>query len=292
MGLRDWKIDHTGSTTVLNLYFWDANGPDLDFPIESYEVEALSADKLTLKRLDDSGSLEGDETDYARIRNAVEEANMDFSLSGKDREEQCAHILSGEVTDYPVPLPITCESPILPGGDSLQFAFDAYGSLTVRDGQTIVCRIGSDNTDVLDSNAGPFLASDVFALQDVTYDGYKDIAIRSSAGAYNSTVDYYAYDPVKKAFDCSAPFFEAENPEINAKDRTITSEDLINATGAGYDQKAYQFEHGSYVEIAEETQYPISGTGANQPGYRHVVRELKDGAWATTTDELLPGTDF
>jgi len=210
-----------------------------------------------------------------------------------DKEGQCEHILSGEPIDYPVPLPITCESPISPAGDPFQFAFDANGGLTVYHGKTVVCQLTDDDTDILDvNNASPFITEGVFKLQDVTYDGYKDIAIQSSQGAYNWTFDYYAYDPVKKSFDCGAPLLEAVNPTVDTRDQTITSNDLGRGLGDMYLINTYAFEHGAYVKVADESQDIVSDQDASPVEYEHIAHELKNGAWATTTDEILSETDL
>ncbi|MEY2664756.1 MAG: hypothetical protein RIT04_564 [Candidatus Parcubacteria bacterium] len=180
-------------------------------------------------------------------------------------------------------------------------------STTVIEGGDFVRYVGLTDEIRLDINGN------LMSLKDVTYDGYPDLAVRYSAGAYNFFYDYYAYDPKTHNFSPDPIVFDRlgmesdsvygdnnvdiVNPEIDPINKTITSHMLGRGMGDIYQRETYQLTGKKYVLIKSESQNIINETDyskddVNTPStYRRITFERKNGVMATTSDVILNEED-
>ena len=310
-GLFNWNISTDDSGfNVIN--FTDLTDDTVD---HTYKVVSISSTTLMLDEVSSYDASITSKT-YTRIRSASDEQAKQLYLSGQDHDIQCTKIMSGDDTDYPVLLPITCDASVKQGEAPLHFTFTDQGNIEVRRGTDLIFNLDQHESNALDvpdilsasGYQGPFIDTSAVTLEDVTFDGYKDLAVKISTGAYNFTYNYFPYDPVTKTFskrqlfnahpeiavnspqniiNTSEDFYGITNPEINTKARTITSNDLGRGIGDIYENRTYVFQNGEYVLTEIESQDMTSDIDATTTTYQHTVRQFKNGAWATTSDETL-----
>ena len=188
----------------------------------------------------------------------------------------CEAVFSGSNVAYVDSLgldfPLTCDRVIRSGQAPLRFIIQADGTVLIgRDGQ-ITFRVASDET-------GERLAwAEGIYLQDVTYDGYADLIFLNVAGAYNSSYDFYAYNPKTQTFDHER-LLTATNYSFNDVARTITSYYKGRGVGDIYTAETYLFENGKYGLIKTVVQDIVSEADANIENdiYERVTMERRNG---------------
>ncbi len=91
-----------------------------------------------------------------------------------------------------------------------------------------------------------------FILQDVTYDGYKDMILEKpdSSGAYNIAYEVIAFDPISGTYIHKPLLDSIENPAFHISARTF-NQSMINHNPPGStDLGTYKFENGKYICIS------------------------------------------
>ena len=294
--LHDWSIEKQDDQTILNEDLFGAS--DTDMPTDRYVIQTLTNDQLVLAATHDSDGtavIDASATPmrFVRVKSAAEEISVSLEPTGSEKDALCAHVIEGTLADYPILLPITCPVSVGATGPVLDITITRDGAVEARrDGKLIFDQTSEEGagTDILGLSSGPFLLNDswdgAIKLEDVTYDGYKDLAIRSSSGAYNAAYDYYPFDPKKGTF-ASTSMLEATNPSVDAKTRTISSHDLGRGIGDIFSNKTYHFEDGAYKLVRDEEQDTLNYDSSFDGPHRHFIRDLKNGKWATTTDEII-----
>lgn len=114
----------------------------------------------------------------------------------------------------------------------------------------------------------------------------------ASAGAYNFTYQYYAYDLTTGRYATRA-LLEATNPEVDTKTHTIT--DYFKGRGLGdlYTENTYHYENGRYVLVRQESQdFWDNENFEESSGYTHVVSVLRDGKMVEILREHLTHQDL
>ncbi len=323
--LETWRIAEDDSGLYLETYFWNSSKDD--YSIDSdYQIISISSTTLVVREVPtmytqtpDIGSATGSPVIFTRVRSAQEEYDQSLVLNAKERAIVCPQIMSGDFTDIYVPLPITCDAAVSTGGELLHFTFTQEGDIEVRRGNNLIFDLTShekDSSMVPDillrlGERGPFLdtISNPITLADVTYDGYKDLAVKTSTGVYNFTYNYFAYDPAQGTFikkslfvnpadstsntaSSSYVFGGITNPAIDLHNRTITSSSLGRGLGDIFYNETYHFQNGKYVLVKIENQDLTGGYDTATSTYLHTIRDFKNGSWATTTNEIIKSSSL
>jgi len=293
--IDQWTLTTTNGTSTLNQYSYGSSiTASTTQPLASYIVR-FSGNNMTIQSTDGPSAKP---VEYVRVRSAQQEQQLDFLRTGAQTAQACSDILNGTGNGPQVLLPISC--PFSIGGNAGQAVLSIDATDTVRivqngrlifyspneqyGGEDAANATSSNNLDV---GIGPFLIAGFgLAFDDVTYDGDKDIAILVSAGAYDFTYDYYAYDPGTGAYSSDA-ILTATNPQIDPKARTITSDSLGRGLGDIYDAQTYQFGNGKYTLVREETQDTVDPSGDTSSGYIHKVWVLQRGKMVLTQQTKL-----
>ncbi len=133
---------------------------------------------------------------------------------------------------------------------------------------------GSSFTDYV-AHDGSLIPGSI-TFEDVTFDGYKDIVLLYSAGAYNFTYLYFAYDPYTESFE-SKPLLEATNPDFDREAKTITSYTKGRGIGDIFVTTTYAYEDGAYFPMREISQDFLGEWDTEKPSYAYIVRERQGG---------------
>jgi hypothetical protein len=232
-----------------------------------------------------------------RARSAEEEAQLDFSRTPAEEAAACDDLLNGNSDGSEILLPVRCPFDIGNGAGSAVLSIDATDTIRILQNDRLLffspndldqSASTSNYINNIESGSGPFVEPGMaLQLQDVTYDGYKDLAVLDSAGAYNFTYDYYAYDPKTGSY-MGDPIVSATNPTVDTTARTITSQFLGRGIGDIYDDETYQFENGQYVLVREESQDFADQTSYDgNAGYRRKVWALQNGKMVLTQNAFL-----
>lgn len=257
--LQLWKISSSSSEGLAIetfAYGTSTNG----YPFDRETIHFVTPDKIVVRSNFDDGSTYVEQT-FLRSRSASEEAAMDFARTAEQTQALCDEVLAGSSTERTSTLlPLSCAADIGPRDDPATFTFGADGSLTVKSGDRVILELheadpladdASNTVDLIDSggSSGPFLNNfGAFTLQDVTFDGYKDIAVLTNQGAYNQSYDYYAFNPRNGVYD-PEPIVSATNPYFDPAARTITDFNKGRGIGDIYTANTYHFENGAYVLV-------------------------------------------
>ncbi len=292
-----WKTA-TSSTNALSIGVF-AYGTTTDDTLPDKEnISFITPDKIVIHS-HDFGSSYLEQT-FVRARSASEEAAMDFTRTAVENQALCDGLLNGSSTEQTnMLLPISCTASIGPGADAVTFDFAVDGSLTVTNGGKTILALhtgdpfaddASDTVDfILDGgSSGPFLNNfGVFSLHDVTFDGYKDIEALESAGAYNFTYSYYAFNPKTGVFD-PTPIVTAVNGGFDPAARTITSFDKGRGIGDIYESDTYHFQNGRYVLVERDIQDVRDQTNYDTSlGYVYTVEKLINGKMSLVKKSYL-----
>ncbi|MDR0287594.1 MAG: DUF5050 domain-containing protein [Clostridiales bacterium] len=120
-------------------------------------------------------------------------------------------------------------------------------------------------------------------VEDVNFDGYKDIIlIKSISGAINTTYYYcWLWDTKSSSFIASESFEEIANPTVDGKNHCIVTE---SSNGAAYSIRyIYNFINGEFV-LTNQLNTSILLDGS----YNFVEKKLTNGEMETVRDETLP----
>lgn len=195
----------------------------------------------------------------------------------------CETFLGGELVEEGVLLPLLCDVSLSAQGPTITIAISKEGELSVtRNGATIFSPQDEwfREATFLDFDETKALPMSI-VLQDVTYDGYLDIALSPSVGAYQRGYDYFPYDPEKGSFQGDS-LLTATEAFIQVEDRTIRS--LTKGRGLGdiYTASIYHFENGKYELVWEQIQVWEESTDRK-------VREFQDGMYVRDTRKRVNG---
>ncbi len=207
----------------------------------------------------------------------------------------CGSFLKGEFpkSGEKFTLPFSCGVSLGAGEPIIAFEFRADGTFSVvRDGKEIFSPSDTefDRVDLRTATSSDteILPQSVI-LQDVTYDGYLDIAFSPNWGASNRSYDYFAYNPTKKAFDTEALLSGVTYGQVNTEKRTIRGKNV----GEDYTDQTFLFEKGSYVLVREEEarrEYVFNAEGEVIDLFRlRILRERINGKLVETKREIIDG---
>ena len=119
-----------------------------------------------------------------------------------------------------------------------------------------------------------------FQLKDVTYDGYNDLVVLFSSGAYNFTDSYYAYDPGSHTFK-EEPILTLTNGNVDLEAKTARSFYKGRGIGDIYTRQYYEFRDGKYVLVMTVSQ-DMEDWKNEKSDYVRVTAELKNGKMVET----------
>lgn len=117
---------------------------------------------------------------------------------------------------------------------------------------------------------------------DLNFDGYKDMEILTSAGAYNFSYDYYFYIPREPSFQ--AELTDIVNPQFDPVGKRILTHYKGRGIGDYYSDNTYELRDGHYVLIRTETQDILP---SNPSVYEYVVTELQNRKMVETVRKTL-----
>jgi len=122
-----------------------------------------------------------------------------------------------------------------------------------------------------------------FALVDANFDGYGDVRMLEYRGNGSATFTHWLYDPAQRLFVYNLDLSVLSWPNYRADTREVT----VHASGGACNYRDAVYKYSSSIDLVlakEETLY--CDTDSNQQIF--TVRELKDGALATTTYRFNP----
>ena len=292
--IHPWTLKAVGAEKLLREYYYtDDPMASSSTPTNTY-IATLGADTLTLTQMYYDNST-GTVRVYKRVRSAADEAAQDFSRTQVETSIACENILNGTSDQSNVSLPISCDFDIGGGAGTATLAIDDMGNLTIEKKGVTILKISNEFSSPSDSqgasitnSSGPFLSGlGPITVQDVTYDGYKDLTVLVSAGVHNFTYVYYAYDPQTGRY-APKPLLEAVNPEVDIKAQTIISNDRELGLNDVYSKDTYTFENGAYVLTREESQnYADQKNFDGNAGYIHTISTLQNGKMVQIFREFL-----
>lgn len=90
-------------------------------------------------------------------------------------------------------------------------------------------------------------------LEDINFDGYKDIVISLGAfgTSYNEYYDGYVYNPKTRKYDVTS-YQMICNPKPDAKAKTVSACYHISNDKEGYE--VWQFKDGDFVKVSERVE--------------------------------------
>ena len=197
-------------------------------------------------------------------------------------------------TNGDLPLPITCAQDIGKGESSIIVTVsvpnkDSLGALNISRNNQEIFSLGGDvseNGVELVSGYGDqprTLRPGSLHFEDVTFDGYKDLIVLVSAGAYNFTDDIYAYNPTTKTFDPES-ILSVTNESFHPEIRQVVSHFKGRGIGDIYTEETYEFRDKKYVLIKSVSQDIISFDNPER-GYVRTTEELVNGKMVETKNE-------
>jgi hypothetical protein len=211
----------------------------------------------------------------------------DAILSGDEEKSQNVLLDNGTLST----LPITCKTIIGPEQDEFTFKFLKDGGFEIyRGGERILysSEAGDFYAEVSDFREDPKLHHRAFVFQDVTFDGYKDIAVLSAQGAYNHSYVYLAYNPKTKTFDMLLE--SVTNPTFNSTNQTIGGYSLGDSMGREYAEYTYKFINGKYILFRVVSQGPLDYTDPESDLIR-ITKELRNSSLVEIKREIIPFED-
>ncbi len=120
-----------------------------------------------------------------------------------------------------------------------------------------------------------------FVIEDVNFDGYKDIRLMEGLMAGPDVpYIYWLFEPQQKSFVYSEAFSELTSPVIDAQKKQITVPWRDGAMGTG--ESIYTVEKDKPVLIREETRY-YQDNGS----YKLTVKELKNGEMQVVDEQTV-----
>lgn len=199
-----------------------------------------------------------------------------------------------------ISLPIICTADIGLGEDPVNISVltgstsDSNATLHVSRNGSDIFTMGGSDTDYAElsetyNKVSPTLRPGSFGLTDVTYDGYKDLWVLTSAGAYNFYNSYFAYNPKTKTFD-SEPILDVVNESIDLKNKQVISFEKGRGFGDIYTEETYKFINGKYVLVGRFNQDIISFEDMSN-GYVQTTEKLVNGKMLKTKVEKLSYED-
>lgn len=219
-----------------------------------------------------------------------------FSSGSRSSFVDCDKLFQENTSD--TVLPVTCEVTMSEKGEKLQVTFTEKGDLAIaRKNNTIfsLAALGDEDDaagiEVLGYGENRTLAAEAVSFEDVTFDGFRDLVVRSSAGAYNFTYAYYAYNPAAKNFD-PEPILEATNPTVDLASKTIESFSKGRGFADIYFLEIYRFEDGKYILIKSESQDIIGDFNAIPAIYERVISERREGKMIEVERKQLSEEDI
>jgi len=120
-----------------------------------------------------------------------------------------------------------------------------------------------------------------FVIEDVNFDGYKDIRLMEFMPAGPDVpYIYWLYDTDKKSFAYSKAFSELTSPIFDAEKKQITMPWREGAMGMG--ENTYTVEQGQPVLIRQEIRHYL-----DDGGYKLTVKALKNGKMEIVEEKTI-----
>jgi hypothetical protein len=297
-----FKIKESGNG---NLVLEELSYSTKDEVVENtYVLTFPSSNKFILKSSDKDGVIDeseyGEEIQFVRTGTNLHESQKSFVRGAKENKEMCEALLQGGTIDSSVLLPFSCVLSMGKAEPPVTFSFLDNGNLEVSNSSggklTLVDEAELNGISITNLYGnGPFLLVDAVELLDINYDGYLDMKVRTSSGAYNFYYDYYVYNPKTYMFDATPLLSSIVNPSEDLSKKTITSDNLGRGIGDLFYDETYQFRNGKYVLIREESQnMPQDGDCSVDANcsYVHIIKELVNGTMVVTKRETLSPEQF
>jgi hypothetical protein len=128
----------------------------------------------------------------------------------------------------------------------------------------------------------PSEGADWLSVEDINFDGYKDIYVMTWWGATgNQGGCWWLYNPATEHFEFSKEFSELSVRRINPDEKTILTFSVGGQAGIVHDAERYRVENNKPVLIWHENQ----NLDLNRKEFHCVVQELRGGKMVTILDE-------
>lgn len=141
----------------------------------------------------------------------------------------------------------------------------------------------SDDCEMAETPLKPDDANSWFMAEDLNFDGYSDILMRTFQGATgNEGYCVWLFDPKARKFEFSKAFSDVlGNYRIDAKAKTIVTSS--NGSAFTFSTQTYAVRDGEPALILDERQEQVAG----KCPYHWVRREEKDGAMVVTEEKWI-----
>lgn len=120
-----------------------------------------------------------------------------------------------------------------------------------------------------------------FQMEDINFDGYKDIKLLTAWGATGNMIyTYWLFDPSKNNFFANNTI-SLSNPTRDIATRTITTHSNLGMAGCAYNSETYRFDsNGKLVLTRSEAQNWVEKTQS----FVKTISELKDSKMVIRTE--------
>lgn len=218
-------------------------------------------------------------------------------IRNKQPEDTCAMIKNetGAVIlkNEDVVLPVNCFISLDDEEDPAVLYISKLGDLSIRRGYVSLIYLkdssrAKDYSHAVDAKevGATYLKPGAFAFEDINFDGYLDLAVRSSSGAYNEAYDYYLYNPKTKRFALRPLFKDMVNASFDSNGKTISTFNKGRGAGDVFASRVYEFRDGRYL-LTKETAQDFVDPSDETKGYIYIEKELKNGAMVMITQKKL-----
>lgn len=213
-------------------------------------------------------------------------------LSTIERKEVCNYIEKGDtgfdIYKLSIPLPIICNINIgYAVTASLEISTNGDITLSQNGNYIFDSTNDSDKGDIVYHNDGLFLDPQYISfLDDINFDGYRDIKLETTTGAYNYRYLYFVYNPKIGKYDEVSLLPELVNPEFDSISRTIHTNDKGRGINDVFTDDTYKFKNGEYLLVQTEIQDIVDYEDPSK-GYTNTVKELINGKIVQTSKKHL-----
>lgn len=280
LGISNWNpcVDTLACTfTTSSLSF-------PDYVDDTYIVLSAEPETIVVQELFSSGA-RGYQHILHRTKNAEEEKNTEFLLLPEARAHMCKEFAEGGSVEVGALFPVFCSVEIGHGVTLTVDYLSANTYLVKKSTQTIFTTEDVEGFAENFNTDGLLWASPLSFADDINFDGYKDLAVLVSAGAYNFNYNYYVFNPLsgKYVFEIG----DLTNVYFNASDRTITTHNKGRGMGDMYVDETYQFTDGKYV-LTEVASQDIDDYENPDSDYTLVIEKYKNGKVTSTKTVKVP----
>lgn len=125
-------------------------------------------------------------------------------------------------------------------------------------------------------------------LLDVTNDGYTDIRLKNECGAYQCAYTYFIFDVPTNQYVLSDVLRGVIEPSFDPLTHTIYTYAKGRGLGDMFMHSEYALADSGQYELIETCSQDMVDWDTEQSDYLYVCRELKDGTFATSSQEIIP----